>query len=66
MLRLADRKADGRLARRASPSSSRSRTKGERATLGARPAPGGEWGDWRFILYIMNSGAARRITDRIA
>ena len=45
-----------------SPSSSRSRTNGERVS-GART---GEGKAWRVILYIMNSGTARRISDAIA
>jgi len=46
----------------ASPRRSRSRTNGEREST----ARTGEGGAWRVILYIMNSGAARRVNDGIA
>jgi hypothetical protein len=45
-----------------SPRSSRSRTNGERES-GARTGNGVSW---RVILYIMNSGTARRYGDDIA
>ena len=45
-----------------SPKSSRSRTNGE-GESGART---GNESSWRVILYIMNSGTARRVGDDIA
>jgi hypothetical protein len=45
-----------------SPSNSRSRTNGERES-GERT---GNEVSWRVILYIMNSGTARRVGDDIA
>jgi hypothetical protein len=45
-----------------SPISSRSRTNGDRAS-GART---GDEESWRVILYIIDSGTARRVSDGIA
>jgi len=56
MLRFADRHADRRLARRNIAEKFAQPTNGERES-GARTV---EWEGWRVILYIMNSGAARR------
>jgi hypothetical protein len=52
-----------------SPKSSRSRTNGEREReSGARTGNEVSSGrvSWRVILYIMNSGTARRVGDDIA